>query len=747
MIKYFILFLMLISYVHKSAFADYTRHRMSIIENGSFENTEPAEIGLGAFWLKTSRRGITEIPKNNITRAISFDGRFSLHLERGDSIYQYLPGVQEYSDSLIFSASIYLPDSSSIAKVIFTSADNKSVICFFGPRSRSLVNDSTHIYFNYKIGINNWHIFELPIGKEFKNYFNENPSARFTLTLECAAGSCYFDAIDVQTDFYYLPPEELKKKILDEMKWTFDLWIQHGLDKEGPEQTPCVSHIHDALTGEELSTISQCPVWASYPVMINYLYYRDNAEYLQLVKDQADLFLRTRFRETNFMRYWDPVNDKATGNAALLPVSYFWQVYDLTKENRFRDAALALTDTALVYAKKGWLDHAIHEGYFTYSFNADGTVRKLHENSYQVFIRWFDLVRRLSEAHKRYPNQKYLETMVECAELYITPGTIQYEQLNFNTINFEPRWYDWKDLVPAFDDYFGYGIQGLWKVWEATGFNHQGIEAYLEKAFADMGQQWWSAMFLGGREAGDEFRGWTPYFWAWQFDPVKFENHQKYLIQNGRTLLKSTFWTTGSWVAVSYKSYQPLFGLPGEGATTGASGNSLSGFYMAWEASNQNPDFYAAMVSLFRTSQLTYKFDYGYIRTPEPNTDGSNIAGGEFRYINRWFSILEALGFTTGKIQKGRNTIYAKQNFQLAQNYPNPFNANTTIEFFIPKSALVRISIFDVQGKLVKKLACQYFCAGNHKINFAANKLTSGIYFFKMYLDELQPTNKMLLIR
>ena len=72
---------------------------------------------------------------------------------------------------------------------------------------------------------------------------------RFTVILEGMADFALFDALEITTDFYTIPPEELKENILDEMEWTFELWIERGLDREGPEETPCVSHIHDAISG------------------------------------------------------------------------------------------------------------------------------------------------------------------------------------------------------------------------------------------------------------------------------------------------------------------------------------------------------------------------------------------------------------------------------------------------------------------------------------------------------------------
>lgn len=100
-----------------------------------------------------------------------------------------------------------------------------------------------------------------------------------------------------------------------------------------------------------------------------------------------------------------------------------------------------------------------------------------------------------------------------------------------------------------------------------------------------MGAEWWKAMFRGGREAGDEFRAWWPYFWVWQVDAENYPDHQEYLERNGYTVMKGEFGDYGSWLATAYKNWSPIIGLPGEGGTIGASGNALSGLFMAWEVS------------------------------------------------------------------------------------------------------------------------------------------------------------------
>jgi hypothetical protein len=743
--------LVLILFLPIQSGADYTRYRMTIVENGGFEISEPNEENLGAYWVARGPRGALGIPEHLVVDINAYEGQYCLSITPGDSVWQHLPGVQEYADSLVIRGAIKLTGYAPSARLILTSGDGKSVVYCMEPNPTPPQDDPQHTYIDLLVQSEEWTTFTIPAGLDFLNAFGINPLPRFTLMLIGISGRCLFDAFEITTDFYTLSPEELKEKILDEMEWTFDIWIERGLDVEGPEHTPCVSHLHDAITGEEVQTQTLCPVWASYPFMIDYLRYRENEAYRQLVVDQADLFLRTRHRTTGFMHYWNPATDQPTGNVALFPLSYLWKVYDFTGDAKYRDAAIELTDSVLAFAERAWDTEPIPEGYLQSGYLTDGTVKQLHEHQYDIMIRWFDIVRFLAEAYERYPDPHYLEAMEQCAELYITPGVVDYADVDPLTIDFVPTWYDWHNLIPAFDDYFGYGIQGLWMTWEAGGFSHEGIKAYLDKAFADMGGEWWKAMLKGGREAGDESRGWAPYFWSWQYDPNQYSDHRDYLVRNGYTVMKGEFGEYGSWMGTGYEHGSPIIGLPGEGGTTGASGNALMGFYEAWEASGRNEDFYAAMVSLFRTSQLTYKFDYGYIRTPFPDLAGPNIAGGEFRYINGWFDILEALGFTDVE-QSHEFSNSMPKTFDLYQNYPNPFNGETIIPYELKHDCFITITILDGLGRRVRILKENRQPAGYHSVVWDGTSernriVASGLYFCEMKTRNLIEKRKILFIK
>jgi hypothetical protein len=43
--------------------------------------------------------------------------------------------------------------------------------------------------------------------------------------------------------------------------------------------------------------------------------------------------------------------------------------------------------------------------------------------------------------------------------------------------------------------------------------------------------------------------------------------------------------------------------------------------------------------------------------------------------------------------------------FKLLQNHPNPFNPETTIEYQLPQAAEITLSIYDIQGREIRRLA------------------------------------------
>ncbi len=85
--------------------------------------------------------------------------------------------------------------------------------------------------------------------------------------------------------------------------------------------------------------------------------------------------------------------------------------------------------------------------------------------------------------------------------------------------------------------------------------------------------------------------------------------------------------------------------------------------------------------------------------------------------------------------------------FDLEQNYPNPFNPSTKISYSVPKSGYVSLKVYNALGQEVAALVNGIKEAGNHKIDFNASNLNSGIYFYKLEAGDITQVKKMTLIK
>ena len=137
---------------------------------------------------------------------------------------------------------------------------------------------------------------------------------------------------------------------------------------------------------------------------------------------------------------------------------------------------------------------------------------------------------------------------------------------------------------------------------------------------------------------------------------------------------------------------------------------------------------------------------------------------GEAGYINNWgelalnpSSIEYAPSLLVPKFSNSMNKAQFQNNidqseevgneFTLYQNYPNPFNPSTTINYQISEPGLVTIKVFDILGREVKTLVNENKSAGSYSIRFDGSNLASGIYFYRINVNEFVNTRKMLLLK
>lgn len=91
-----------------------------------------------------------------------------------------------------------------------------------------------------------------------------------------------------------------------------------------------------------------------------------------------------------------------------------------------------------------------------------------------------------------------------------------------------------------------------------------------------------------------------------------------------------------------------------------------------------------------------------------------------------------------------------QKQFVLDQNYPNPFNTSTQIRFGIPEEGKVTLKIYNSTGEQVKTLVDGNMSAGFHQVTWDAtdnngNKISSGIYFYRITAGTFTQINKLML--
>jgi 1,4-alpha-glucan branching enzyme len=96
--------------------------------------------------------------------------------------------------------------------------------------------------------------------------------------------------------------------------------------------------------------------------------------------------------------------------------------------------------------------------------------------------------------------------------------------------------------------------------------------------------------------------------------------------------------------------------------------------------------------------------------------------------------------------------------FYLEQNYPNPFNPSTNIEFKIKETGFVTLKVFDLPGREVKTLVNDELTNGVYRVswngdNESGNKVSSGVYFYKLFVNgngstgNYSDSRKMILLK
>ena len=132
--------------------------------------------------------------------------------------------------------------------------------------------------------------------------------------------------------------------------------------------------------------------------------------------------------------------------------------------------------------------------------------------------------------------------------------------------------------------------------------------------------------------------------------------------------------------------------------------------------------------------------------------------------LQRWIDRAKQLNPTDARFQKGlavleslltplRETV--PKATALLANYPNPFNPETWIPYQLAKPAEVTLTIYSVEGALVRTLSLGHLSAGLYQSrsraaywdgrNMIGEPVASGLYFYTLTAGDCTATRKMLI--
>jgi len=85
--------------------------------------------------------------------------------------------------------------------------------------------------------------------------------------------------------------------------------------------------------------------------------------------------------------------------------------------------------------------------------------------------------------------------------------------------------------------------------------------------------------------------------------------------------------------------------------------------------------------------------------------------------------------------------------FSLEPCRPNPFNPSTVVQFHVPRSARVQITVLDILGRHVTRLVNGTVAPGHHSVLWDCSSCSSGIYWVILQSDGFHAVRKAVLIR
>ncbi len=171
--------------------------------------------------------------------------------------------------------------------------------------------------------------------------------------------------------------------------------------------------------------------------------------------------------------------------------------------------------------------------------------------------------------------------------------------------------------------------------------------------------------------------------------------------------------------------------------------NTGTGRLLISEIRSTNPRFIPNLTSATIQAGMSLWVRVNYCAQFPPGTQsGSLLFSHNGAVVPDAIQLRAQNSVTAVKEEKGMPRL-----FSLLQNHPNPFNPSTTIEYELPRASVVKLSVYNLLGEEVQMLVSEQQEVGRHQVQFSAEHLPSGVYFYRIQTPDFIASRKMLLLK
>jgi hypothetical protein len=139
---------------------------------------------------------------------------------------------------------------------------------------------------------------------------------------------------------------------------------------------------------------------------------------------------------------------------------------------------------------------------------------------------------------------------------------------------------------------------------------------------------------------------------------------------------------------------------------------------------------------------------------------GIRNSGGLYWFLDSGYTPGEDYTYRLIREKEGEFQILFEVEFRssapkpmaLSQNRPNPFNPSTIIPFYLPEKGDVSLAVYDVNGRLVRRLVDEIRDPGHYNeewngIDDSGRRVSSGVYFCRLVSNKKIESMKMVMMR